>query len=274
MSNASRAWSWRHAILQSDLPATTRHVLLTISCFMNEVGGGCYPTTKDLAAATGLSERAVCTHIAAAAEAGWLKVSEHGFRGQKWKNHQYKAAWPNAEGTEGRSVPSEAKALNVVPRGTERRSAKALNDVQCNSPDSSITSPVDKSARERAPAVPTAIASKQKSPRHELLAVLDEARADAVIEHRKRIRKPLTAHAARLLAGKFRQCPDPNAAADAMIVSGWQGFEPSWLDGRERSPKGPAPPAARPRPADPLFAICQAELSIPTPERTHAIERS
>ena len=111
------------------------------------------------------------------------------------------------------------------------------------------------------------------TPKGALAEVLDETRANAVIEHRQRIRKPLTAHGARLLAGKFRQCPDPNTAADAMIVNGWQGFEPSWLDGRERSPKDPAPPASRPRTADPLFAICQAELSIPTPERTHAIER-
>lgn len=85
--------------------------------------------------------------------------------------------------------------------------------------------------------------SAKPTPKSALAEILDEAHADAVIEHRQRIRKPLTAHAARLLAGKFRQCADPNAAADAMIVNGWQGFEPSWLDGRERSPKGPAPPA-------------------------------
>lgn len=142
MVDASRAWSWRHAIIKSDLPATTRHVLLTISCFMNEVGGGCYPTTKDLSAATGLSERAICTHIASAAKAGWLGVSEHGFRGQKWKNHQYQAAWPEAEGTEPGSVPLVAKALNVVPKGTEPDDIKALNDVQSTSPGTTpITSP-------------------------------------------------------------------------------------------------------------------------------------
>ena len=106
----NRAWTWRHAITQSNLAPTTRLVLLTISCFMNDTGDGCYPTTKQLSEATGLSERAVCTHIDIARQAGWLAVSVHGFKGQKWKNHQYQAAWPEDEGTE----PDDRKALNEV----------------------------------------------------------------------------------------------------------------------------------------------------------------
>jgi len=64
----------------------------------------------------------------------------------------------------------------------------------------------------------------------ELLVVLDAERARAVVDHRLRIKKPMSAHAAKLLAGKFARCPDPNAAADVMIGNGWQGFEPEWLD--------------------------------------------
>jgi hypothetical protein len=72
--------------------------------------------------------------------------------------------------------------------------------------------------------------SEQKiTPRAALEAVLDADRAEAVVQHRQRLRKPLTGHAAKLLAGKFAQCPDPNAAADTMIGNGWQGFEPDWL---------------------------------------------
>ncbi|WP_146119641.1 helix-turn-helix domain-containing protein [Phyllobacterium phragmitis] len=144
-STASRAWTWRHAIVGSDLPSTTRHVLLTISCFMNDVGEGCYPTTKQLAEATGLSERAICTHIQIACEAGWIRVSQHGFRGQKWRNNEYHAVWPDREkGTEPDSVASE-KALNVLPKGTEPNDRKALNDVQSNSP---VNNPIKDSLSE------------------------------------------------------------------------------------------------------------------------------
>ncbi len=77
------------------------------------------------------------------------------------------------------------------------------------------------------------------TPRSELETVLDGTRAAAVLDHRRLIRKPLTAHAAKLLAGKFGQCQDPNAAADAMISNGWQGFEPEWLEHQARgSPHG------------------------------------
>jgi hypothetical protein len=82
------------------------------------------------------------------------------------------------------------------------------------------------------------------TPRSELETVLDALHAAAVIDHRQRIRKPLTAHAAKLLAGKFAKCADPNAAADAMIANGWQGFEPEWLENRTHGPRpnGTGPP--------------------------------
>lgn len=86
-----------------------------------------------------------------------------------------------------------------------------------------------------------ALAKASSTPRSELLSVLDQSRADAVLDHRQRIRKPLTAHAAKLLAGKFARCSDPNAAADAMIANGWQGFEPEWLESRS-VPRGQPPP--------------------------------
>ena len=130
-----RAWTWRHALLKSDLPATTRHVLLTISCFMNDVGGGCYPTQEQLAEATGLSDRAVRKHIDEAVEAGWLVKKEHGFRGQKWRNHEYEAAWPTqhvvggvSEGEEPYSAPL-AEGAERHSEGAEPDDKKVRNDV-------------------------------------------------------------------------------------------------------------------------------------------------
>lgn len=64
----------------------------------------------------------------------------------------------------------------------------------------------------------------------ELLVTLDNEHARAVVDHRLKLKKPLTEHAAGLLAQQFAKCPDPNAAADAMVVNGWQGFKPEWLE--------------------------------------------
>jgi uncharacterized protein YdaU (DUF1376 family) len=88
------------------------------------------------------------------------------------------------------------------------------------------------------------------TPKSELENVLDADRAMAVIDHRSRLRKPLTAHAAKLLAGKFASAPDPNAAADMMVANGWQGFELSWLENRstpQRPSTGPPPYSGPPR---------------------------
>lgn len=111
----SRAWTWRHAIMDSGLSATTKHVLFVISCHMNDIGEGCYPSTKLLAEKCSLSERSVCTHIEIAEEAGWLVVERHGFSGQKWARHEYRPAWP--EGTE--SGAKTKKGTEPLSKGTE-----------------------------------------------------------------------------------------------------------------------------------------------------------
>lgn len=77
------------------------------------------------------------------------------------------------------------------------------------------------------------------SPQAELSTVLDADRAKAVIEHRQRLRKPLTPRAAHLLAEKFGRTINPNAAADLMIEKGWQSIEPDWC----RDLKPPNTPA-------------------------------
>jgi len=60
-------------------------------------------------------------------------------------------------------------------------------------------------------------------------AVLDADHAQAVLDHRKGKKSPLTVFAAKLLAKQFALCPDPNAAAEEMILRGWTGFKAEWL---------------------------------------------
>jgi hypothetical protein len=72
--------------------------------------------------------------------------------------------------------------------------------------------------------------------RRELSTVLSSDRVEAVIAHRQKLRKPMTVHAAHLLAGKFGQVANPDDAADAMVANGWQGFEPDWMNRQQRGP--------------------------------------
>lgn len=136
--SVSAAWSWRHAITRSDLPATTRHVLLTLSVFMDEAGQSCYPSVEDLMAATGLSKNAVLKHLAEACEAGWLVRRPHGYRGQKWRRFEYEACWPGrdlvAAGCDGEGgargePPCEAEVVHDVGEGGAPGGSKVVHDV-------------------------------------------------------------------------------------------------------------------------------------------------
>lgn len=72
------------------------------------------------------------------------------------------------------------------------------------------------------------------TPRQALETCLDEEHADAVLDHRKAKRAPLTTRAAQLLAKEFAKCPDANAAADEMLIRGWQGFKAEWVTPKQR----------------------------------------
>ena len=96
----------------------------------------------------------------------------------------------------------------------------------------------------------------QENPRTILESLLDSDRAKAVVEHRKKIKKPLTGHAAKLLKAELSKAPDPNAAADKMIARGWQGFEVDWLKNNKDPPNVLA---YKPRPAPKTWKEQQAE---------------
>lgn len=75
---------------------------------------------------------------------------------------------------------------------------------------------------------------REKKPVDILLEVIDQDHSQAIIEHRKKIKKPLSERAANLLANELRKCASPNEAADEIILRGWTGFKADWLDQKPR----------------------------------------
>ncbi|BCH65849.1 helix-turn-helix domain-containing protein [Agrobacterium vitis] len=93
----SRAWSWRHAVAKSGLPPITRLVLHTLGLKMDATGGSCYPPVSELVELSGLDKKTILKHLDLAEQAGWIEVTQHGFRGQKWKRNEYIARWPGRD---------------------------------------------------------------------------------------------------------------------------------------------------------------------------------
>lgn len=110
---------------------------------------------------------------------------------------------------------------------------------------------------------------KKDTPQAALERVLSPELAEQVVAHRQRIRKPLTAYAAKLLAKQLETLPVPAAeAADAMIANGWQGVRPEYFLGR--SGAGPPP---KPNPGlaavDALLEQVNAARSQTEPDPTY-----
>lgn len=113
-----------------------------------------------------------------------------------------------------------------------RNASKSHTETMHTDKDTDISSSLR--SDDSAPAKPT--------PRQHLESVLDPDHAEAVIQHRQRIRKPMTERAAKMLAGDLAKFSDPNAAADRMILKGWSTIDVSWPDAWPgNSPRGSPP---------------------------------
>jgi hypothetical protein len=66
-------------------------------------------------------------------------------------------------------------------------------------------------------------------------ACLSETSIDDLIEHRRRKKSPMTARAAKELVKQFTEFGDPERAVATMIIRGWTGFEPGWMDNPARA---------------------------------------
>ena len=67
------------------MPATTKHVAITLATYADYETGVCYPTVKTLMADTGLSNRVVCLHLRNLEELGLLVSKKADGRNSKYK---------------------------------------------------------------------------------------------------------------------------------------------------------------------------------------------
>jgi hypothetical protein len=80
------------------------------------------------------------------------------------------------------------------------------------------------------------VVSGRQTPTTILKTILDDERASAVVDHRKRIGAALGNRAAKMLVESLSRFPDPNAAADTMMERGWRTIKPGWGEDRSHGP--------------------------------------
>jgi hypothetical protein len=164
-----------------------------------------------------------------------------------------------AKDADRRAKQASRKARSRAVAGQERDSDVTVTGQGCDSPPSPALSPQTPQphphppenklpAREEQSPMGRSEASKcfDKTLITQALGqVLDAEHAEAVADYRTKGRKDkFSLYAAGLLAKELAKAEDPNAAADAMIRNGWQGFEADWLHKRQnlRVVNGQGPP--------------------------------
>lgn len=101
--------SWRRAIVESELSSTVRHVALTLSMYMSELGDSAHPGAARLARDTKLHVSTVRAALAELVAGGWLALVEQGGRkGDRRRANVYAAKVPSLPLPLVQADPSES----------------------------------------------------------------------------------------------------------------------------------------------------------------------
>lgn len=219
---------------------TAKLALVCLADYASEEGL-CYPSQKALAERVGVTERALRDALQ------WLESEGYLAREERRRTD-------GSRTSDAYQLPEEAYRKNFPhPRKKTQSSPEDISGLTTFDPAIEPSSLRSEDKRE-----PTQF--------DELVQVLDAEHANAIIAHRKHFKGKFSPYAARLLAGKFAKCPDPNAAADAMISNGWQGFEPGWMDRQQARGSPQRSPSKAPSQADVFAFIGRNSSSDPGPE--------
>lgn len=174
------------------------------------------PTDAQLAVLTGAPSEQIPELLGELEEAGVFSRTKEGvIYSRKMTDMAKKAAVARKNGKTG---------------GNPSLGNKKGNSASVNPTDKAAVKPKKLEVRsKKEKKEPNGSQKKLREGEEELLAVLSPDIARAVVDHRIKIRKPLTRRAAKLLADKFQAYRNPDSAADLMIERGWQGFEHDWV---------------------------------------------
>ena len=152
-------------------------------------------------------------------------------RKRRQRSHDVTLCHADSEGqtvTDGDGADAEIPSEKEIPPTPPKEKTNNINNLTARVREG-LETLADSEAEDEGMVPCETLPPKKLTAREELMRVLDAEHADAFIEHRKKIKKPKTAYAARKQALQFERAPPgmtPNDAADFVIENGWQGFRP------------------------------------------------
>ncbi|WP_246795641.1 helix-turn-helix domain-containing protein [Burkholderia perseverans] len=129
MATVSPFYTWRRAMMCSDLPATTKLVLFVVAEYTNGVDETCWPALETIAEKATLSIRAVTKHLSLAGELGWLTRWRSRRPDRKWAHAHYRLSIPDHVARHQRDVIDLDLAAGDVDAGNQS-SARGAEDAR------------------------------------------------------------------------------------------------------------------------------------------------
>lgn len=131
--------TWRGAIMDSDLAATTRYVALALSLYMGDRGDSAHPGPTRLSKDMAVSLRTVKEHLGILVDQGWLVIVEKGgCRGERRRANDYRAAVPPTRAADAPVQQMHGAADAPVQEVPPTRAANDSAPVQQMHPNSSL----------------------------------------------------------------------------------------------------------------------------------------
>jgi uncharacterized protein YdaU (DUF1376 family) len=194
------------------MTAATKGVYITLLCLMYEADGPLTQQYDTLARRCGCTLPAFKRAVQALEDDGKVVVLDDGLWSQKCEKHVAQRR------ERRRSATSAAKTRWEKTKEKQGEADKAAMRKACQPEPEPEKEERAKALSKKEPPEP--------SPFEILTDVVSPEVASDFLAHRKAMRKPVTARAAKLIAKKIRDHPNPNAVLNESIANGWQGVFP------------------------------------------------
>ncbi len=178
--------------------------------------GYAWPSVSLIAKKAAMSERGAQKCIKKLVEMGLITVESGGGRNK----------------TNAYQITTNGIGPNAEHQNPEQNSPNTVHPLRAINPEQSDINPEQSDTKPRTPVHPNRKepskepSVNKKTAKTILSEVVGEETADAFLEMRTKIKKPMTEYAAQLMAKKLVQMSDPKVAMERSILNSWQDVYP------------------------------------------------
>lgn len=152
MKPGRKVWDWRTIILHNGPDnATYKHLLLTLSCYMDSAGQSCFPSISTLEKTTSLTRPTLVKYLKKAKDDGWIIVEQKKSENNVWQRNEYTASLPEMVVKEiNHPVVKEVNGVvNEVNQGSKGGLPGVVKEVNSISSTTSTLNSSDNSKKDR-----------------------------------------------------------------------------------------------------------------------------